>query len=673
MNRLHLTGKTGWYALLIVAAAFTVLNALKPLHIDDPFIYEIAQRIVGHPLDPYGFDIFWLQWPQPVHEELTPPVVPYFWALVLAVGGEAPVLWKLGFFPFAALLALSLHGLYRRYAPGLALPLSAGTLFSPAFLPGFNLMQDSPAQALGLSALNLYLRGFERRSTATVLGAGVVAGLATQTKYTAIAILAATLIHGLLQRRLRPALLLSAVALTIFAGWELWMHRTYGQSMFLGQVRHGMFWVRRPEMVWPMLTLLGGTGPGLILLGVAATVRSRRVLGAAAAALLGGLALLALAPLERSVFTGMGLALLSVLALAVVGSFRPFAGSRRVAARGASFAPAAALAALMRCLTTRRADAFLVAWLLVEVVLYFATSPFPAVRRVLGILVVCGLILGRRAALIGRLRKRRIPAAAVALFTALCGLGYYVVDLRDAQAQRAGAESAAAVVRQQAPDARVWYVGHWGFQFYAERSGMRPVVPDASRLAAGDWLVVPTNVDRQEITVDPGDTVLDRTLSVVGFPGLATGQGYYGGSSPLNHLPGERLRVEIHRVTRAVVPRTAWPTARIADWALRAGGRTAAAAVPALARRLLRDPVDGRRRSALALAHLGARSSPALDALTRALGDTDVAVRYWSVVALGRVGPAAAGALPRITALADDPSQEIREAVQQALDSIRAP
>ncbi len=44
----------------------------KPLHVDDPFIYRVAEQIRAHPFDPYGFDIFWLQWPQPVFEELTP-------------------------------------------------------------------------------------------------------------------------------------------------------------------------------------------------------------------------------------------------------------------------------------------------------------------------------------------------------------------------------------------------------------------------------------------------------------------------------------------------------------------------------------------------------------------------------------------------------------------------
>ena len=82
-------------AALLPATLLTLLNALEPPQLDDPFLYEIAARIVQTPLDPYGFEIHWMQWPQPVHEELTPPVVPYWWAAALAVAPDAPVVWKL--------------------------------------------------------------------------------------------------------------------------------------------------------------------------------------------------------------------------------------------------------------------------------------------------------------------------------------------------------------------------------------------------------------------------------------------------------------------------------------------------------------------------------------------------------------------------------------------------
>ena len=41
----------------------------------------------------------------------------------------------------------------------------------------------------------------------------------------------------------------------------------------------------------------------------------------------------------------------------------------------------------------------------------------------------------------------------------------------------------------------VWFAGHWGFQFYCERAGMRQVVPGRSLLLPGDYLVLPIYPD----------------------------------------------------------------------------------------------------------------------------------------------------------------------------------
>src|SRR5579883_780248 len=51
--------------LLLLALAYTLLNAIKPLHIDDAAYYRYAAQAAKHPLDPYGFEIFWYQAPQP--------------------------------------------------------------------------------------------------------------------------------------------------------------------------------------------------------------------------------------------------------------------------------------------------------------------------------------------------------------------------------------------------------------------------------------------------------------------------------------------------------------------------------------------------------------------------------------------------------------------------------
>ena len=115
MRRAAATG-----SVLLVAVLATLLNAPKPLHIDDTANYYYARQAAARPLDPYGFDIFWYERPEPANEVLNPLGLPYWWSLALRVSDE-PVLWKLWLLPFVLCLTWSLYALFRRFTP-LTLP-----------------------------------------------------------------------------------------------------------------------------------------------------------------------------------------------------------------------------------------------------------------------------------------------------------------------------------------------------------------------------------------------------------------------------------------------------------------------------------------------------------------------------------------------------------------------
>src|SRR5262249_10974883 len=99
--------------------------------------------------------------------------------------GEQPVLWKLWLLPFSLIFVLSLYALFRRFARGLEVPLVGMTVLSPAFFPSLNLTLDVPALSLSLAAVSVFFRACDRMSIPQAVLAGVVAGLAMQTKYTA--------------------------------------------------------------------------------------------------------------------------------------------------------------------------------------------------------------------------------------------------------------------------------------------------------------------------------------------------------------------------------------------------------------------------------------------------------------------------------------------------------
>jgi hypothetical protein len=547
--RTHTARRTGQvHFCLVLALVFTFLNAIKPLQVDDAAYYYFAAHIACRPTDPYGFDILWYDVPQPANTVLAPPVLPYWWAGGILVFGEQPFFWKLWLLPFSLLLVTALGRLFRRYARGLEWPLLILTVLSPMFLPSLNLMLDVPALALGLFALTEFLRACDRTSPALAGWAGLLAGMAMQTKYTALLVPVVMVLAAVVYGRLRLGILAAAMATFVFAGWEWFVALRTGESHFLFHLFH-------TERAWPnvallpeaLLTIPGAVAPMLIVLGMLGLrCPGHRIL--TAACLVAAIYLLvAFAPDAYSKAEwgdGDGSVMLSLTCGCYVVSGGVLFGilaqvARRLLRPGET----------EKLTNLRREALFLTLWLLVEIVGYFALSPFSAVRRLLGVLVVATLLLGRLASRTCRSRPARRKVWAVSLCGVLLGLLFYVVDLRDAVAQKEAAERAAEQIRQAGGN--VWYVGHWGFQFYAERAGMRALVPEESEPQPGDWLVVlDKRCAQQQITIPEGAVEEVEPLLIEDCLPLRTVRQFYGGVMPLEHLEGPRVIVRLYRVVR---------------------------------------------------------------------------------------------------------------------------
>jgi 4-amino-4-deoxy-L-arabinose transferase-like glycosyltransferase len=571
--------------LVLLAGLFTGLNSLKPLQVDDAAYYYFAAHIAEHPLDPYGFTIDWYQWPEPANYVLAPPGLLYWWAAGIRLFGPHPVLWKLWLMPISCLFVGSLYSLFRRFVRGLEMPLVWMTVLSPAFLPSLNLMLDVPALALSLFALTLFLRAGDRLDPVWLLGAGLAAGIAMETKYTAFLAPATMLLYAGIQSLLAPgdwkrrlgilsfALIATLIALNVFWWWEVFIAWRHGESHFYHEFQNSQRdWAQQLAFFsLPLFALLGGVASTLVLLGLVALRRHAWQVGLAGAVLLLGYALVACCgatvlleaaegpialqelgtdavTVEQMIFWVFGFGVALTLVLVALRLLRVCRGS------------------LWRRANWRRYRIgwFLVLWLALELGGYFALTPFGAVRRILGVVVVAAILISRQAALTARTPQRRWLVWAVALVTSLLGLGFYGVDYRDAWAEREGARQAAALIRAREPQAVIWYIGHWGFQFYAEASGMRPVIPDwpAYRLHQGDWLVVPSPpVEQQRLQIDPQDLELVEEWSVRDFVPLRTVRCFYGTATgvPLEQQEGPRLTVQMYRARRDFVPRTPPP------------------------------------------------------------------------------------------------------------------
>ena len=175
------------------------------------------------------------------------------------------------------------------------------------------LMLDVPAVALGLLGFALSIRACERERASLALGAGLVLGLAMQTKYSAVVYPALAIVQAALQRRPREGAITALAAAGLFVGWEALLFAGYGQSHFLAGLERlrgfdNLEVVTRANAQVPgtsalfwtlsLLSLLGSTAPYAALLALVGLGARWRVV--AGAALVAALAFAAIPAFPRS-------------------------------------------------------------------------------------------------------------------------------------------------------------------------------------------------------------------------------------------------------------------------------------------------------------------------------------------------------------------------------------
>jgi hypothetical protein len=136
-----------------------------------------------------------------------------------------------------------------------------------------------------------------------------------------------------------------------------------------------------------------------------------------------------------------------------------------------------------------RITVFLVLWLAGTLCFGMFLNHFVNIRVILPALVVVSLLCARRL----RMRaEARSPVSSKPVWLGLtAGLA---LSLCVAYADTTLANSARNAAERIAPENRggsTWFSGHWGFQYYMEARGAKPVDVSASIIQAGDTIVTP--------------------------------------------------------------------------------------------------------------------------------------------------------------------------------------
>jgi len=534
-------------------------------------------------------------------------------------------------------------------------------VLSAGVLPAYNLMLDIPALAVGSAALVLLMRATQTDRLIWALLAGALFAVAIESKFTGGALLGAGLLYATIQRRWDLALAAGMVCGMLCYWWEWRMHDQYGASHLVWNFLRGD--VERWPKLWlvvPLMSLVGSVAPGLTWLAATA---SRWPRWSVALLILAQvvLALGLLWGLDPRAFALPGALALATLAWATYELLQSDRLARVTLSSVEAGAPAGD--------TSRRDHWFLAAWLVMELVAYFILTPFPATRRVLGITLAGSLLAG------AVLRWRGTPARTVwwlTAFSVVWGVAIAGLDLREAWAQREALETAARQSLAPADSEGRWFIGHWGWQFYAEQLGWKPLIPDRSELKEGDFVLMADGIDGP-LMGPPAGSLDDyyETLAevVIDDPiGWRTIPTYYHGVAALEAKQGPRVTAKALRVRKAHVPVTTMDARTLAFWALLRPGPRAANAAPALVAALRRTG-DKQEVALLAVALL--KASP--PALVAALGDGDDRTRRGALRAFATLGPRAASLVPDLKSQLGRPEEDICVAAIAALGAIGPP
>ncbi len=466
------------WAALCFGLLIGLVNVAKPVHVDDALYLNIARRIVTHPLDPFGGILNWQQIPEPTYNvSISPPLLSYWFAMVMIVAGENIPLLHLSMIPWLLLACWGVFRLGERWAnAGLLTVLLV--IGGPAVVVGLNLMLDVPLLACMCASVEFLARIETTRTPVRMLAlASAFAAIGVGIKMPALALVPVFLVASLTTRRWGPALAALGPLLALVC-WQTISRSIYGTSQvnaglsFLAKLQTSLL-PQTIERILTMMVILATTFP----LWLATPWRSRRAIGQA---LIAGLATATAAWLLRS--TPMNR--LTEVTPAFLGAV--FLGTFSVAA----------IVWPGRPWTLKSFDPrlWLAAWIVSGAAVVILFGPFVAVRSFLPIHppLAIWLIGG-----FDPVRPRRAALWFTVALTLLLSILLAATDLHWASCYpRAVREIAARFGGSNRP---IDFLGHWGWQYYAERAGFRPW--DARRIdaPAGTIVVIPYRADKQWI------------------------------------------------------------------------------------------------------------------------------------------------------------------------------
>lgn len=452
---------------VLMVAGLTALVLLpfvtKPFHIDDTVFVRVAEQILRDPLHPYALDYNWDGVPKPMWSvSQHPPLHSYVLAVVGGILGMHELPLHLAYLGFAVGCAVLMYLLACRLCP---YPVLATLLvvLTPGFLvSASNLMADVMMLFFWLLAIWGAMRYADKQEAWVLWLAGAAAAGAAMTKYFGICVLPLIAVYVVPQtHRSKPHLAALTLPVLVLAGWGWYSLETGGVFHPLGAAHHAIASDRGNDPQYLLdsslrigrtLAFVGGTliWPVLLLPAV-----SRLPVALIVGTVLGAIAMTVAETLTISEKVAQGgQHLLEFLLIVFVGLI-------------------VLAAALLEWKRRPDLDTWLLGLWMAGTLVFAglinwsvnARVVLPALFPVTVLFVRWIASLQHSELWIRGLRVALVPAAACAVLVCLG-------DLEFARAGKAFAQSRARQLLEQGE--RVYFKGHWGFQYYMEEEGAEP-------------------------------------------------------------------------------------------------------------------------------------------------------------------------------------------------------
>ncbi len=489
----------------------------KAFHMDDPLFIWTARHLQSHPVDFYGFNVDWSYATAPMSVKMqNPPLAAYYLAAVGASLGWSERALHFGFLLPAVALVLGTYCMARRFC---AHPLAAalGTLATPVFLlSSSSLMCDTMMAALWVWAVYFWMEGLDKENSRLLLLAATCMAACSLTKYFGLCLIPLLAAYAVLQRRCAGRWLIYFILpILILAAYQWMTSRLYGR----GLLWNAMGWAakgRAPIGFFSRIleTLAFGGGCLLLALPVLPWLWGRKgvMAGAAGAAAVGGL----MAAMKKvglfSVVHGGQVEWLFLLQMALF-------------VVGGAVVLALAVADARRNRTPE--SILLLLWVAGVLVFVCAINWTVSGRNMLPLAPAAALLIVRRLEFrqAGGLRGFCWPLG-ISLAIALA-VGWADWELAGVARATAGSLNSKLAPRFDG----VVFEGHWGFQYYMEQLGAKPLERTPLVLRPNEAIVIP--LGNSSIFMLPGPPVefigkVEVTPAKwLCIQNLAAGAGYY--------------------------------------------------------------------------------------------------------------------------------------------------